>query len=342
MFSRLRVYWKGELEIQYRELILRYATRSSIAKRWFYPRYISGHRVHEPPISHLIYSELDSDSVFFDVWANVGFFTVLAAKICTGSEGEVHAFELDPTLIPLIEKPVRLNENRGLVHLNCAACTDQSVRFHSFGAVQENNPFTNRIVVDKEARGSVIRTQAMTTRIDQYWEHTGPSPDLIKMDIERAEALAVSGMMQLIESLASKLILEVHPERVREFGTEPIPIVRKIQKAGERFSVPREPLRGDSSGVVRGQGSDGSHAVWSRSELSCFTRIPINERPEPCKAESLRHVATDIWNLSSDLYSSYTPPCLRSPTPDTTFRSCGEGAWFFSRNRCIPRVSQSY
>jgi FkbM family methyltransferase len=219
------------LTIRYKGLTLNFSTQSPIAKRWFYPRYISGERVHEPPIAALIRSELGPGSTFFDVGANLGFFTVLAANICTASDSSVHAFELDPALIPLIQESLRLNEQCGRVFLNCVACVGESGHFHTYRAVQEDNPSTNQIVsAGKEAPRT--SAQAMTVSLDHYSKRTGVTPDLVKMDIEGAEALAVPGMLNLVEEARPKVILEVHPDDVRHFDGTPAALVQKLRQAG--------------------------------------------------------------------------------------------------------------
>jgi FkbM family methyltransferase len=227
----IRARYKDQLAIEYEGLTLRYATRSPIAKRWFYPRYIGGTRLHEPPIAALIRSELDSTSTFFDVGANLGFFTVLAANICTGPEGSVHAFELDPALIPLIEDSLRLNKGRGTVRLNCVACADETGRFQAFQAVQEANPSTNQVILSTSERRNT-EVQAMTLTLDHYYRSTDAAPDLVKMDIEGAEALAVPGMLSLVAEAMPKLILEVHPEDVRELGGSPLELIEQLREAG--------------------------------------------------------------------------------------------------------------
>lgn len=55
--------------------------------------------------------------------------------------------------------------------------------------------------------------------------------DLVKMDIEGADALAVSGMLLLVAEATPKLILEVHPEDVREFGGSPLELIEHPREA---------------------------------------------------------------------------------------------------------------
>jgi FkbM family methyltransferase len=175
-------------------------------------------------------------STFFDVGANLGFFTVLAANICTAPAGSVHAFELDPVLIPLIEESLRLNKQRGSVRLNCVACADETGRFHAFQAAQEANPSTNQVILSrKEAQDTAV--QAMTMTLDHYYQTTEAAPDLVKMDIEGAEALAVPAMLSLVEEATPKLILEVHPGDVQELGATPSVLIDQLRDAGDYNTV---------------------------------------------------------------------------------------------------------
>ncbi len=235
--STIRAYWKDELTIRRGGVELHYATKSPTAKQWFYPRYASGSRFHEPPISQLIMSRLTPNSIFYDVGANLGYFTVLAANLCKGQRGEVHSFELDPSLIPLIRDSVRLNKNTGAVYVNCTACADQTASFFQFKAAQENNPSTNQIVVDGVRSERRIHTQTMTMTIDHYWKQTGALPDLVKMDIEGAEALAVPGMLDLITEKSPEIILEVHPAQVCSLGSTPSRVVETLQEAETSYTV---------------------------------------------------------------------------------------------------------
>lgn len=224
--------WKRELVIRREGLELTFATRSPVAKRWFYPRYASGRRLHEPPVARLIASRLNPSSIFYDVGANLGFFTVLAANVCNGSQGGVHAFEMDPDLIPLVRASVDKNPTAGPVCLTCVACSDEVGGFARFRADQESNPSTNRLRPSSLADRTGLALQIPTTTIDHYWEQTGATPNLIKMDIEGAEAIAVPHMTNLVESHAPEIILEVHPIKIETFGVDPLQIVDHLLAAG--------------------------------------------------------------------------------------------------------------
>jgi hypothetical protein len=77
-----------------------------------------------------------------------------------------------------------------------------------------------------------LALQTPTTTLDHYWERTGATPNLIKMDIEGAEAIAVPHMKNLVESEAPEIILEVHPTKIESFGVDPLQIVEQLLVAG--------------------------------------------------------------------------------------------------------------
>src|SRR5580765_7707639 len=69
--------------------------------------YIDG--IYEPAEIAWVLARLEPGDVFVDVGANIGVFTVMAAKR-VGPTGRVIAFEPSPSVIRYLEENVRLNE----------------------------------------------------------------------------------------------------------------------------------------------------------------------------------------------------------------------------------------
>jgi FkbM family methyltransferase len=193
--------FKNELIINYKDKELRFSTRSDISKKWFYPRYISGNQVHEPPIAELISENINSSDIFFDIGANLGFFSVLASHFCC-QDGEVHSFEMDPNLIPLIEQSIKLNNNSSKVFINCLACTNKSGQLCQFAPQQVDNPSTNRLEnVDRSMIDAVFIKNVLSISIDDYCRQTNTYPDLMKVDIEGVEVFAIPGMLETLKKV---------------------------------------------------------------------------------------------------------------------------------------------
>lgn len=227
--GRLSLRFRRRLRISVGSLELRFATETAIARRWFYPRYAGG-KPHEPPTGELLLDRLGPDSVFFDLGANLGYFTVLAANLCSGPRGEVHAFEMDPELVPLIRRSLDLNTGAGVVHLTCAAVTDRSGEIVEFSPTQPENPSTNRLLAAGASRetGRSARNLAVSLALDDYCERRSVTPDLIKVDIEGAEALALRGMERLLRDRRPTLLLEVHPVELRSHGESARRVVESL------------------------------------------------------------------------------------------------------------------
>lgn len=114
MYGRLRRLLRSNkhrlpdsLRIGVADRQLQFDTQSAIAKRWFYPRYASG-TPHEPPIVQWLIERFTGDTLFLDVGANVGFYSMLASEFCL--TGRVIALEIDPTLVAEIRNNVLVNK----------------------------------------------------------------------------------------------------------------------------------------------------------------------------------------------------------------------------------------
>ncbi len=150
----------------------------------------------------------------YDVGANVGYITLLLAR-AVGEQGRVVAFEALPDNQARWRRNVALNGLGARVQLVPAAVTDVSgmTRF-LLGPSDDMG----------KALGSAGRTlsyeQALTVpsvSLDDFvYAQGNPPPDLVKMDIEGGEVLALPGMQRLLREARPLVLLELHgPESAR-------------------------------------------------------------------------------------------------------------------------------
>ena len=135
-------YLKPRVAIRYQNIPMEFNTSSRLAKNWFYPRYGFG-APHEPALCDQLREHLNRDSVFFDVGANLGFFTVLAALLCP--QGQVHAFEMDPRLLSELQKNLEINRISAKVLVNACAVFSKTGELVRFRPHQKGNPSTNQL-----------------------------------------------------------------------------------------------------------------------------------------------------------------------------------------------------
>jgi len=173
---------------------------------------------------------LPGGGTFLDVGAHVGFYSLVAARRA-GPEGRVFAFEPEPDNFRLLRKNVAENGYDNITAIPAAVC-DRSGRAEMFVSRQGNDRhslFRNPGSPLEERAESVD-----TTTLDDFAAALGwPAIDLIKMDIEGAEPLALSGMQRLLErSQQLDLIVEFSPGMLEAGGVSPERFLESLARRG--------------------------------------------------------------------------------------------------------------
>ena len=154
------------------------------------PGDVVGHRIfvareYEPSTSQWIRGYLKPGMVFVDVGANLGWFTLLAAR-CVGAEGWVHSFEPNSVMADELRQNAALNGFSNIT-INELAVSDRSgtVDFPRYRAGEEAYGTINpRVWPGTRILGY---DKVRTTTLDEYVdERKIARVDLIKLDIEGA------------------------------------------------------------------------------------------------------------------------------------------------------------
>jgi FkbM family methyltransferase len=170
---------------------------------------------YEPGLQDAIRELVKPGDVVYDIGANIGYISLILAQ-AVGDKGKVFAFEALP------ENQVRLRENISLNNLDkrvsvvpvAVIDTAHSVRFlvGPSGGMGKAEGSAGRQEV-------VYSTSIMVagTSLDEFVYGTGhPSPQIIKVDIEGGEVLALPGMQRVLSEARPLLLLELHgPEAAR-------------------------------------------------------------------------------------------------------------------------------
>jgi FkbM family methyltransferase len=145
--------------------------------------------------------------VFFDVGAFQGAFTLLASRL-VGPSGRVIAFEPDPGPRTTLERNLRAN---GVENVTVApyAVGDHrgTMRFSASGDS-----------VGHLSSSGEIEVQQVT--LDSYCAEHNITPTVMKVDIEGAEAAALSDS-DAVRGLR-ELVVEVHEPALRAQGVDPV------------------------------------------------------------------------------------------------------------------------
>jgi FkbM family methyltransferase len=150
-------------------------------------------RLHErdEPFQHSL-ALLDGAGIIFDVGANVGVWSLLAAK--RNPAARIHAFEPAPATAAQLRRHVELNQ-AAITVVECAVGADETSR--PFFAHTEGN--TGASSFYREAGG--VALDVPVTTLDAYAECEDlPRVDVIKVDAEGAEMLVFRGARRLMSS----------------------------------------------------------------------------------------------------------------------------------------------
>jgi len=137
----------------------------------------------------------------YDIGANVGFYTLIASR-AVGPTGRVVAFEPSPRNLGFLYHHLNLNHNTNVQVMDLAVSDSEGVA---------------RFLVGKDPRISQITAAGditvHTTSLDRLMGEL-PLPDLIEMDIEGAEYLALRGAEQLLRKSSPVIFLSTHGQDV--------------------------------------------------------------------------------------------------------------------------------
>jgi FkbM family methyltransferase len=174
-------------------------------------RYVNGYWVgiYELSVQKCLVRELRAGDVFYDVGANAGFFSLLAAK-CVGDKGHVFAFEPLQQNIEAAKSEFELNKvvNCDLVAM---AVSDRNGEVEFCEGKDASTAHIRGLRPASEAS-----TIVHSITLDEFAK-SKPWPSFIKIDVEGAEIMVLEGAREILESsYPPKLLIEFHGEDFAE------------------------------------------------------------------------------------------------------------------------------
>jgi FkbM family methyltransferase len=197
-------------------------------------------RTHEPATTALFKEVIRAGDVVLDLGANIGYFTLLAARL-VGPQGRVIAFEPEPTNFSYLTRNITLN-NYGHVTAHQRAVADRYGSTKLFICTYDSGHHTiNQFDgIAAYAHGRQAREEWVdieTVPLDDFLGDDATRVSVVKMDIEGAEALALAGMRRLLtENRPLRLFLEFFPLLLTKMGSSPEEYADRLIH-GDGFSV---------------------------------------------------------------------------------------------------------
>jgi FkbM family methyltransferase len=161
----------------------------------------------EPEVQAALEQHLRPGMIFYDIGANIGFFSLLAARL-VGKEGRVVAFEADPEIAARLREHVARNEFGWITVEEKAVWSEPRTVFFA-----RTDPTTSpdRGLGHVVAAGGSDTIQVSAESLDDYsW--TQPLPDFLKCDVEGAEVEVFRGASRLLKEKRPAIICEMHSD----------------------------------------------------------------------------------------------------------------------------------
>lgn len=162
-------------------------------------------------------------NVFWDVGANIGFYSWLVRSQQTAAE--LVMFEPDPLNASLIRQTVTANNLKSISLIEAAVSNQEG--FHQFvrdrvsgatGRLQEVDSAGDKMTIQgsyAKQNNEVVQVECRT--LDGMVAAGFKAPDLMKVDVENAELLVVEGGERLFSKQHTMVLIEICDSRVFAF-----------------------------------------------------------------------------------------------------------------------------
>jgi FkbM family methyltransferase len=184
-------------------------------------------RTYEPHVTAILERELTPESTFVDIGANMGWFTLLGASIAR----RVIAIEPNHNNVQLIYHSLLANSFTNVQVLEYAV-TDEP-RLLQLNFLRSNGSVA---AIDEALEATtIVRGDSLDNLLSDV-DHV----DVMKMDIEGHEPIALRGMGKILTRFRPVLLAEFHPMAIRaNSGGEPAEFLKSLSGYGYDLAVIR-------------------------------------------------------------------------------------------------------
>jgi FkbM family methyltransferase len=154
-------------------------------------------------------SEIQPQMVVYDIGANVGFYSLLAAHL-SGPEGKVYAFEPLHRNVEFIYRHITLNRLENIEVFEAAVSDQAGEAFFDPGV---------SIATGHLSESGTVRVRQVCLD-EMLAEGTIAPPDTLKVDVEGAEYAVFQGAKNMIEDHRPLIFLDTHGRDVHALTIE--------------------------------------------------------------------------------------------------------------------------
>jgi FkbM family methyltransferase len=159
----------------------------------------------EIPVQQVLAGRIKPGMVFYDLGANIGLFSLLAARL-VGAGGKVLSFEPDASVAARLRRNVARNGFENVTVIEAGVwSTSGNMNFITADSSSPDHGLGRFATGDSAAVGSLTKYVALDDFIK-----TAPAPDAIKCDVEGAEVEVFRGAEGLLIAHRPWIVCEIH------------------------------------------------------------------------------------------------------------------------------------
>jgi len=180
---------------------------------------------YEPGTTDFVKRVLKKGMNVINIGANIGYFTLLAAK-SVGPEGKVFAFEPFPKTVEILKKNVLTNGFKNIeIELKAVSNKTDFATLLTGGSSLHN-------FISKKKFPQLTEIKVPTITVDDFLKNKDIHIDLIQIDAEGQEPLIFEGMKKTLENKNLEIIFEYNPFTLEFSDTTPDDLFDPIEKMG--------------------------------------------------------------------------------------------------------------
>jgi FkbM family methyltransferase len=195
---------------------------------------------YETELAHLARKWTVADRDVIDVGANIGFFSVLAAKSL--GTGRVLAIEPTPTAALRLRGNLARNgvEAKVTVFEGAASSAPGAVEIHYIEGREEYSSL-GRMDHPAVAQAPYSTTTVQSKRIDDLVEELALRPALVKIDVEGMEHVVLAGAESMLSEHRPVVICELSDPLLKKNGSSAAEVIAMFVRQGYTVTDPLAP-----------------------------------------------------------------------------------------------------
>jgi len=164
---------------------------------------------YEPSETAYFIAKLKEGDTVLDIGANIGWYTLVAAKHIR-MQGHIHAFEPRPDTLRYLKRTIHDNRLQDLVTVWPYALSDKAGKLKLVWAKNTTNPGGSFMTTESISGHEAVEIEVAV--LDELIPDI--APDVIKIDVEGAEPRVFRGAQKAIARKKRPILSELHPKQL--------------------------------------------------------------------------------------------------------------------------------